>query len=303
MTVLLPLFIIIFVGYILRRTKVLSQEFWIEAERATYYIFFPCLLVGNLAMADFGTSPALPMAGALISGVLVISTLGLFLRPRLPLSDAAFTSFFQGTIRPNTYVGIAGAMALAGPEGVTLAAIAIISMVPLVNLLCVPVVAHFGSRGRNGLGRTLLEIVKNPLILACLLGMFLNFGGLELPTQVYEVIRLLGRAALPLGLLSVGAGLQFNKLHANLLGVSAASVFKLLLLPAVTSLACYLYHVTGTPAVVAVLFASLPTSVSSFILARQLGGDEQLIAVIITVQTLLATATLPLTTYLVALIR
>lgn len=303
MSVLLPLFIIIFLGYLLRRVQVLSQDFWAEAERATYYIFFPCLLVGNLAMADFGSSPALPMAGALVSGVLIISTFGLFLRPRLSLTDAAFSSFFQGTIRPNTYVGIAGAVALAGPEGVTLAAIAIVSMIPLVNLLCVPVVAHFGNRGRNGVNRTFLEILKNPLILSCLLGILLNVCGVDLPAQLYEVIRLLGRAALPLGLLSVGAGLQFTNLHSNFLGVAVSSLFKLLLLPAVTTLACYLYHVTGTPAVVAVLFASLPASVSSFILARQLGGDEQLIAVIITVQTLLATATLPLTTYLVTLIR
>ncbi len=303
MNVLLPLFLIIFLGYFLRKTQLLSQEFWTEAERATYYIFFPCLLVGNLAMADFGNLPALPMSGALLTGIISISTIGLFLRTRLPLTDAAFTSFFQGSIRPNTYVGIAGAVALAGPEGLTLAAIAIISMVPLVNLLCVPVVAHFGTREQRGMSYTLLEIIKNPLILGCVVGFILNFGGIELPIQVYEVVRLLGRAALPLGLLSVGAGLQFKNLHVNMFGVATASLFKLLLLPTVTALACFLYHVTGTAAVTAVLFASLPASFSSFILARQLGGDEQLMAKVITVQTLLATVTLPLTTGLVELIK
>ena len=258
MNVLLPLFLIIFLGYLLRRTQLLSQEFWTEVERATYYIFFPCLLVANLAMADFGHLPALPMAGSLLTGIITISTIGLFLRTRLPLTDAAFTSFFQGCIRPNTYVGIAGAVALAGPEGLTLAAIAIISMVPLVNLLCVPVVAHFGTREQRGLSSTLLEIIKNPLIIGCAIGFLLNFSGIELPAMVFEVIRLLGRAALPLGLLSVGAGLQFRSIHENLFGVAVSSLFKLLLLPAVTALACVLYHVTGTAAVVAVLFASLP---------------------------------------------
>ncbi|MFW6143106.1 MAG: AEC family transporter, partial [Desulfovermiculus sp.] len=104
---------------------------------------------------------------------------------------------------------------------------------------------------------------------------------------------LLGRAALPVGLLAVGAGLRITSLHSNISALIASCLIKLILFPLGTALFCLLFQVTGDAKTVAVLFASLPTAVSAFILARQLGGATTLMASIVTVQTVLAALTMP----------
>lgn len=293
-TALLPVFIIIFMGYACKQLSFPGDGFWVAAERMTYFVFFPALLINKLAFASFAASTALPMAAAIMATILTISA-GLFiLRPRRLWTGPVFSSVFQGSIRFNTFVGLAAVSALLGSSGVTLAAVAIIAMIPLINLLCVPTVAYFGTGTSGGLLRMVTEIMRNPLILACLVGFSLNILNIPKPAGLFQVFDLLGRAALPIGLLAVGAGLQITSLHTNVSGLLASCLIKLLCFPAITAFFCLLLQVTGEAKTVAILFASLPTAVSAFILARQLGGDTTLMASIVTVHTVLAVGTMPL---------
>jgi hypothetical protein len=119
-----------------------------------------------------------------------------------------------------------------------------------------------------------------------------------MPLAISQVFNLLGRAALPLGLLAVGAGLQIKALNTNIIIISLTCLVKLLIYPGCTALFCYSFGITGPPLTIAVLFAGLPTASSAYILARQLGGDHELMASIITVQTAISAMTLPLILYL-----
>ncbi len=298
-TVLLPIFLLILLGYGLRRAGLVDSGFWPQAERVTYYVFFPALLFANLATASFGEQATLSMAAAMVTGVVAVTGVTLFIQSRSGLAGPAFASVFQGAIRMNAYVGIAGASAIAGSMGVTYAAVVLLAMIPLVNFLCVPVVAHYGAREGSSLKGILRELAQNPLILASLAGFAVNLAGPPLPETLYEALRLVGRAALPLGLLAVGAGLNFRHLASERRRILLASGLKLALLPAVTFLACRLYQVPAPADVIAVLFAAAPSAVSSSLFARQLGGDEDLMASIVTAQTVIAFATLPLTLHLV----
>ncbi|MFO7932256.1 MAG: AEC family transporter [Desulfosalsimonas sp.] len=215
-------------------------------------------------------------------------------RPSRLWSGPTFSSVFQGSIRFNTFVGLAAVSALTGQSGVTLAAVAIIAMIPLINLFCVPTVAYFGQGRGAGLLPMVIEIVRNPLILACLAGFTLNLAGIPKPSGLFQVVDLLGRAALPVGLLAVGASLRIASLQTNISALIVSCAVKLIVFPAVTTLFCLVFQVTGEPKTVAVLFAALPTSVSSFILARQLGGDTTIMASMVTVHTALAAVTMPL---------
>jgi len=298
-SVLLPVFGVILLGVLFRRSGFLDGAFWLQAEKATYYVFFPCLLIGNLSTARFGDYAVLPMGGAIVTGLVATSAVALFLRRWLPLDGPEFSSLFQGAIRMNTYVGIAGASVLAGSDGVTLSAIAIIATVPVVNVFCVTVLVHLGrGNGAAGIWGITRSIGSNPLILGCFGGIILNATGATLPGGVFEVVHILGRAALPLGLLAVGAGLSFTHLRTSSVALLVSSGLKLALLPLVTALACVLYDVPESARLIAVLFTALPTATSSYILARQMGGDARLMASIITVQTLVAMATLPAVTFL-----
>ncbi|MBU1002214.1 MAG: AEC family transporter [Proteobacteria bacterium] len=290
---LAPVFAAILLGYALSRFRFPGDGFWPQAERITYFVLFPALLVNKLSTATFDAeTSAMAMA---LGGTIVLTALGLLLlRRRLPFDNPAFSSIFQGAIRVNTYVGLAGAAAMFGDQGIALSAVALLVIVPLNNLLCVPVLARYGSKG-NGAGMgLLLELMRNPLLLGCVAGFMLNASNLPLPEAFHETLAVIGRAALPMGLLAVGAGLKPGGISQRLPAIAVSSLFKLVGYPLLALMLCTLLGVDGPALTVVVLFSALPTAVSSYILARQMGGDTTLMATIITVQTVASALTIPL---------
>ena len=214
-------------------------------------------------------------------------------RGRLDLDGASFTSVFQGAIRNNTYVGLAGVGALYGEAGLAVMGIVVFVVVTLVNVLSVIVLVSY--RGRAMRVRDLLvSLAKNPLILACVGGFVLNTMAIGLFDLASAMLEILGRAALTLGLLWVGAGLDLGRLGCNPPAVVAASTLKLVVMPVATWGFCHLLGVEGVSAATALLFTAAPISASSYVLARQLGGDAPLMAGLITLSTILAATTMPL---------
>jgi malonate transporter and related proteins len=138
------------------------------------------------------------------------------------------------------------------------------------------------------------QIVTNPLILACLAGAVLNLTGIGPPPVLGEMLRLLGRAALPIGLLAVGAALDLEAARRAKRVSGLASLLKLAALPALAYGLGAAFGADGVALSVGVVFAAVPTATSAYILARQLGGDAALMANLCTLQTLLALVTLPL---------
>src|SRR3989338_1741733 len=112
---LAPVFGLIVAGYLLKTKGPFGQAFWEGAERLTFYILFPALLLTSIAKAKVGGMAMLPMAAALAAATLILAGVLARARPSLAkggLSGPAFAALFQGAIRPNTYVGIAVLVAL-----------------------------------------------------------------------------------------------------------------------------------------------------------------------------------------------
>jgi len=103
----------------------------------------------------------------------------------------------------------------------------------------------------------------------------------------------LGRSALPFALLAVGAGLKFGSIFEKKLAISLSSFAKLLVTPLLSWGLCVAFNASPDLTKVAIIFSAMPTAISSFILAKQMGGDADTMAQIITVQTLLAALTIP----------
>lgn len=288
-----PLFLLILLGAVLGVKRWPSDTFWPHMERLIYFVLFPAMLVATLATADVSQVPVTRLALVLLGAMTAFGLLLWRLRVRLRLTPAAFTSVFQGAVRFNTYVGVAGAAALHGSAGATTAAVAVALMVPVVNVMCVASFVAAGTLGNASIGQSIMALVKNPLILACLLGIALNLSGVGLPGWSHDTVELLGRAALPLGLVAVGVALRPAALLRLDRGVLATNSIKLLLMPALVLGLGWLVGLDAVSRDVALLFAALPTATSAYILARQLGGDAELMAAIITGQTLLAMLTLP----------
>ncbi len=294
---LAPVFLIIALGWGLRARGFPGDAFWPAAERLVYWLLFPALLLMTTASADLTGFRILPITLALIGAILLTAALAVGLRHWLAptLDDAGFTSMFQGAIRTNTYVGLAGAVALYGEAGLAVVGIVVCVVVTTVNVLSVIVLIHYGApTGSAGWRQLFGSIASNPLILACLGGFFLNAAGLGALGLVGTTIEVLGRASLPLGLLCVGAGLELDRIGRDRRAVALTSGLKLLVMPSATALFCWMLEVEGVTAASAVLFTSVPVSASSYVLARQLGGDAPLVAGLITVTTLAAVVTMPL---------
>lgn len=293
---LLPVFILIIIGFAFRRYQLVGDGFWAPAERITYYVFFPALVIGSAVRANLGGADVWPMGFSLFSATFIVAMIAMAMRKRLGITDSSFTSFFQGTFRPNTYVGVAVAFVLWGEIGVGLMAISILAVVPLANLLAVSVMVRFGD-GHEG-ARTPLKafiaVTRNPLIIGCIIGFGMNGLGLDLPPVIGPLLDILGRAALPVALLAVGAGLDFKPLRQNASVSLQSTVIKLVVLPAFTWLIADAMGVEGLSFVAMMLFASLSGSASSYVLAREMGGDSKLMAGIITATTIGAMLTMPL---------
>jgi malonate transporter len=296
---LAPVFLLIALGRVLRARGFPGDLFWPAAERLVYYVLFPALLFLTTATSQLAGFRVLPLAGALIGAILAVGALALVLRPWLGLDDAAFTSVFQGAIRTNTYVGLGTAGALYGGAGLAVLGIVILIVITTVNLLAVGALIHFGARPA-GRAELIGSIARNPLILACLLGVAVNALGIQLAGVPRDTLAILGQASLTVGLLCVGAGLEIAHLGQNRVAALVTCILKLLLMPAATVLACRLLGVQGLTAAVAVLFTACPISASSYVLARQLGGDAPLIAGLITLTTIAAVLTMPLVLALLA---
>jgi predicted permease len=124
--------------------------------------------------------------------------------------------------------------------------------------------------------------------------MFWSYFQIGFHPLVAGILEPLSDLALPLGLMTVGAGLQLKALRGASMPFLVSSMAKLVGFPLLTAGLALLLGLEGMMVQVAILLAALPTATSSYILARQLGGDAPLMAGIISGQTLLAMVTIPL---------
>lgn len=293
-----PVFALIVLGYGLKRFRIprgaFGERFWPAAENLTYYVLLPSLLFLSLARADLASAAFGPLAASLAGAILTVSALLLAARPWLKLSGPSFSSVFQGAIRPNTYVGVAPVFALWGQDGLALMAVAIVSVIPLVNLLSVIAVSRFATAEAPPRPLALARmILQNPLIIACLLGVAASLVKLPLPAVVQTVLQWLGTAAMPIGLLTVGAALDLTAVRGAIPVIVLTSAIKLVLFPAVTAAIGVPLGLSGTALSVALFYGGLPISASAYVLARLLGGDAALLAGVLTATTLGAFLTLP----------
>jgi hypothetical protein len=300
---LLPVFLLIVLGFVLKRSLLRLETQWHGLERLTYYVLFPMLLVQTLVKADLGTVPVAGVGGALLLSLLLMSLLCLALQPllaRWAVDGPAFTSIFQGATRWQTYVALAVSVNLYGDTGLALASVAMIAIIPLVNVFSVSVLAHYASPEKQSVRAIALTVVRNPLIWACAIGLALNVLHLPLPRIWHEVADALGRSSLAIGLLVTGAGLQLAGMFRPSLAASVAVFLKLVLMPVFAIALAHWFGVTGSSLAIVAACSAVPTSASAYVLARQMGGDAPLLAQIITLQTILAAITMPIAIALVA---
>jgi len=284
---LLPDFSLIFLGVIMRRIPHWGDAFWTGLEKLVYFVLFPSLLFYSTARLklDLSTSGPLVAAGmlALLCGI-ALTWLG---KPVFGRQDpVTYASGMQTAFRFNSYMALALASRLAGEEGAGLMAMLMGFGVPLCNAAAVHALAS-----KNG--RLLAELMRNPLLVATALGLVVAVSGIHIPEVGGVVLSRLASASIPLGLMTVGAGLRLSGLTGGRGMTIWLTAVKLVGIPACAFFIGRWMQLPPLQWRIVVLFGCLPTASSCYILAMRMGGNGPMTAFLVSLGTLLSAITIP----------
>jgi hypothetical protein len=285
---LLPDFTLIVLGWLLCRHTALNRSVWDGVERLVYYLLFPALLFSAILRHPLQPSAAAALAACGLGVVLLGVTLAYALRLWPGVDAKLHASGAQVAFRFNSYVALALAERLAGIQGVAWIALLVALCVPLCNVAAVWPLARHGGQG------FWRELARNPLILSTMAGLACNLLGLRLPELATTTLVRIGAAALPLGLMAVGAGLTFGGLKRAPALAGALLTIRHAILPAAAIAMSLALAMPPAQQAIVVAFAALPTASSAYVLAARMGGEGSFVAGLVTMSTLIGMAGLPL---------
>ena len=293
---ILPIFLLVLLGVALKRSPLINGSFWDGLEQCGYYVLFPALLFHTLATADFASLETGAIGVTAVVVVVLVSALVLSLWPllrRIGVTPSAYSSVFQTATRWNAFIALAIAGKTYGDLGLTVVALVMAVVIVPINLINVAVLLSF-SGTRTSYGAFMLRIVTNPLIISSLLGVIVNRLGVPIYEPLMTSVDLVGRAALSLGLIAVGAGLRISDALKPRPLVLFSTAIKLVFFPLLMMAAAIIAGITGPAVALLGLSAGVPTAMNGYLLAKKMGGDAELYAATATVQTVFSFVTIPL---------
>jgi predicted permease len=286
-SILFPDFSLILLGFLLMRFTDWGPQFWSGLERLIYYFLFPALLFYSTAHTSFDFANTRKMLQIALLALCCGIALGWLAKPLFRVGPMIFESGVQTAFRFNSYIALAIASRLGGTEGTSLMALLIGFAVPLCNMAAVHALVH-----KNG--GLLVELLKNPLLIATALGMTLNLLGVPLPDTIAATLSRMANASIALGLLAVGAGLRLSGLHEGK-GIAAYFItVKLMLVPLIGYGLARWFGLPPLQQQIVVTFCALPTASSAYVLAARMGGNGPFVAFLISSGTVLSVLTLPI---------
>lgn len=290
----LPLLLILAAGYALAKSGIIPRAGWAAIETLSFRGLIPATLILAISQSDLSLERFGGFGLALIGtlGVMAMLALSLRLLPQTVLGNSAFTSLFQGSIRWNAFVALAAAeQFLSG--GLALMAVAIAILIPLINITCIVVLAAFGP-SKASVSKVLNTLSRNPLVQACAIGLALNLSGVSLPLPVIDALDMIGRGALGVGLMAVGAGISLRRLTQLNWQVCFGVFMRPILASSVFVMLGLWIGLSGMQVFAGVLVFAAPAASNGYIVAKQMGGDADLYADIMTWQVVLSLLVLPL---------
>lgn len=300
---ILPIFLLIVAGNLLRRFPAIDEGAWSGLEQIAYWFLYPALLFVTIVNADFSRLQLDALLGALVVSMLVMIALTLALwwplaRGNL-VAHGQYSSLFQSATRWNGFMALAVAQKLFPPEGAAVVALVMAVNIIPINVASVLVVTRFAN-GTAPWPKVLRDVLVNPLILASAAAIAVRLLPFGIYAPLDQTLDLVGRAALGMGLLAIGASLRPRDLLKPNAAMWIAAFLKLILFPALLIAVAFGFGVSPAAMPYVALCGAVPTAMNGYLLARQLGGDAPLYAAVTTMQTALAFFTIPLVLTVVA---
>ncbi len=293
-SIVAPIFLTILLGVFLRKALISADGIWHHINTLTYWVLFPSLLFNKTSVIDFEGFDVAAFAVVLIMGYLAAVLFAYTVAKIFRFNAASLTSILQGSGRHNSFVALAVISQLFGPPGEILGAMAVAVMVTFSNVFTIIMMTTILSDKDGGKPSIFSEVIRNPFIVSIAIGLLFNFMGWKQVPILTDFTEYLGKAALPIALICVGAGLKFIGAKSFVVPTAIACIAKMVVLPITVYLGAIYFELSAIATASAVIFASVPTSSTAYALAKYMGGDAPLMAAIISFQTLLAVFVIPL---------
>ncbi len=295
LSVTMPLFLVIALGYLIRRGGMLDEGFVRSAGKFNFYVTLPALVFRDMAGSDFRSIMDRQMI-LFCAGVTAGSFFLIWLVAHFVMKNGGQTAaLVQGSFRSSA--ALLGFALMESIYGSTeMMPLMILGAVPLYNLLSVVVLVVEGGKKGDGflkiLFRSVFKTITNPILIALALGMLASYFSVPIPAIPAKLIGYLAVMASPLALLTVGANFRFTDLKRVSGAVVMASLLKLVILAAVfLPPAIWLGFRDQKLAAILIMLAS-PATPASFTMCQQMGGDADLSGSVVVVTTLFSAVTL-----------
>jgi predicted permease len=289
-----PIFVIIFLGWGLRRLDFMQEGFVKPANRLVYFVAIPAMIFREIAEAALTEHFRLVLVAATLSPILIISLVGLATVRGIKLKRHQAGTFLQCSFHGNLgYIGLAVAFYFLGNDGLTRASILAGFVMLLQNFLAVVALSRFNSNPeqKTSILPLLRRILLNPVIVSAMAGMAFSLSGLTLPVILDRSLKILSGMALPLALLVIGTSLSFAQMRQQLRMTLVIGVFKLMLLPALGLALFYFMGFDRVEYLPALILLASPTATVTYVMASEMAGDSDLATAAISVTTLASAVT------------
>ncbi len=296
--VTIPIFLVMVVGYFLRRINLLNDNFINVANKLCFTVTLPLLVYSDLAGVDI--REVFDWRYVIFCAVATsVGFWGSWAIAKLFLKDHSLRgAFTQASFRSSAAVmGLAFIQNIYGGESSAMGALMMIGAVPLYNIYSVIVLTFEGDypegeRDTKRIREAGVNIIKNPIIIGVIVGVIVALFHNPLPELVNSTVDYIARTATPLALLVLGAGFEGRKAIQKIKPTIASSVIKLIGMAAIfVPIAAWLGF-TGEKMVALLVMLAGPTTSSCYIMAKEMHNDEVLTASIVVVTTLLSSVTL-----------
>lgn len=296
---LMPVFLIIALGKLLRRTGFFSDELAKGLNRLTYWVALPALLLDKITNATFNSGDVTRISVLLIAATCGSALVGYLTALLLRFKSRSAGAFIQGAARSNNaFIGlpvILYSMRLT-PGVEALATVALAPAIVFYNILSISVLLAYSDRTQQSRSQMIRLFIKqllsNPLLISCVIGLLLNFCGIHFPAAIQRSLSALGGASLALALLSIGTALSFKGIGNGLLHSLTASGIKVFVQPLMGLGLALLWKLPPVERQILLIYLACPTAVVSYVLADIFDSDKELAAHIIVVSTLLSAVSL-----------
>lgn len=289
---IVPLFLIMGLGYLAKRQRWITYESSRQMNKTAFYTLMPVMLFNNIYLSDFSRLLSAKYIVFVCSSIALMYFASIFIARKIETERSKLGVIVQASFRSNfVLLGVPLAASLLPDADMGIPSVSVAIVVPAFNILAVLVLENYRG-GKTEFKPLVINILKNPLIIASVLGILVKAIDIRMPRFIESFMSKAGSAASPVLLLLLGASFEMQNFKNNKKDLAACVGMRLLLFPALILFTAFVFGFRGIEFVTLLVLSSAPTAVNSFNMAQQMGGDEELAGAAVTTSTALSFFTL-----------